>query len=138
MQGDRVIGALIGLAGAVSNSGKTERTDEIVREAFLQRKCAEKEDELIAEIRREKYTISPNCETCPNPCGNTSEYDMVKFYEADADVVEAKEQLILAMERKLSQQEEVPELIYHGISFLGYDLEWEAYERLTAELKNGK
>ena len=100
MQGDRVIGALIGLAGAVSNSGKTERTDEIVREAFLQRKCAEKEDELIAEIRREKYTISPNCETCPNPCGNTSEYDMVKFYEADADVVEAKEQLILAMERR--------------------------------------
>lgn len=138
MQGDRVIGALIGLAGAVSNNGKTERTDEIVREAFLQRKCAEKEDELIAEIRREKYTISPNCETCPNPCGNTSEYDMVKFYEADADVVEAKEQLILAMERKLSQQEKVPELIYRGISFLGYDLEREAYERLTAELKNGK
>ena len=38
----------------------------------------------------------------------------------------------------LAQQEEVPELIYRGISFLGYDLEWEAYERLTAELKNGK
>ena len=69
---------------------------------------------------------------------NYKSYDMVKFYEADADVVEAKEQLILAMERKLSQQEEVPELIYRGISFLEYDLEWEAYERLTAELKNGK
>ena len=27
MQGDRIISALIGLVGAVSNNGKTERTD---------------------------------------------------------------------------------------------------------------
>ena len=35
MQGDRIISALIGLVGAMSNNGKTERTDSVVREAFL-------------------------------------------------------------------------------------------------------
>ena len=40
------------------------------------------------------------------------------------------------MVRNFTVQEEVPELIYRGISFLGYDLEREAYERLTAELED--
>ena len=35
MQGDSIISALIGLVGAVSNNGKTEQTDSVIREAFL-------------------------------------------------------------------------------------------------------
>ena len=35
MQGDRIISALIDLVGAMSNNGITERTDSVVREAFL-------------------------------------------------------------------------------------------------------
>ena len=35
MQGDSIISALIGLVGAVSNNGKTEQTDRVIREAFL-------------------------------------------------------------------------------------------------------
>lgn len=35
MQGDRIISALIGLVGAVSNNGKTKQTDSVIREAFL-------------------------------------------------------------------------------------------------------
>ena len=35
MTGDKVISALIGLVGAVSNNGRTEQTDEVIREAFL-------------------------------------------------------------------------------------------------------
>ena len=37
MTGDRIISALIGLVGAVSNNGKTEQTDVVVREALLHR-----------------------------------------------------------------------------------------------------
>ena len=33
MQGDSIISALIGLVGAVSNNGKTEQTDSVIREA---------------------------------------------------------------------------------------------------------
>ena len=35
MQGDRIISALIGLVGAMSNNGKTERTDSVVRDCLL-------------------------------------------------------------------------------------------------------
>ncbi len=34
MQGDSIISALIGLVGAVSNNGKTEQTDSVIREAL--------------------------------------------------------------------------------------------------------
>ena len=37
MTGGRIISALIGLVGAVSNNGKNEQTDAVVREALLHR-----------------------------------------------------------------------------------------------------
>ena len=46
MQGDRIISALIGLVGAVSNNGKTERTDSVVREAFLRLTDGDNEEEI--------------------------------------------------------------------------------------------
>ena len=36
MQGEQMISALIGLVGAVSNNGRTEHTDGVIRRAFLQ------------------------------------------------------------------------------------------------------
>ena len=138
MQGDKITGALIGLSGAVSNNGKTEHTDEIVREALLERKNGEREEELLQKIREEKYRISPNCATCQNPCGNTSDYDMTKFYQAEEEILSAKERLLEAMEqslKNLTEKEEISELVYRGLSFLGYDLEREAYERLIVQLK---
>lgn len=49
MQGDRIISALIGLVGAVSNNGKTERTDSVVREAFLRLTDGDSEEETVQE-----------------------------------------------------------------------------------------
>ena len=34
MQGEQMISALIGLVGAVSNNGRTEHTDGVIRRAF--------------------------------------------------------------------------------------------------------
>lgn len=53
MQGDRIISALIGLVGAVSNNGKTERTDSVVREAFLRLTDGDSE-ETVQKIHAEK------------------------------------------------------------------------------------
>jgi hypothetical protein len=103
MNNKRILSALIGLAGAVGNNGKTEHTDAIVRAALL----AVDSDAQIELIHREKYAISPNCETCQFPCGNTSDYDMEKFDQA----------------------------VYKAISYLGYDLNQESYEILLEELK---
>ena len=80
MQGDRIISALIGLVGAMSNNGKTERTDSVVREAFLRLTDGDSEEETVQKIHAEKFAIAPDCTNCLNPCGNTSDYDMAQFY----------------------------------------------------------
>ena len=50
MQGEKVISALIGLTGAVANNGKTEHTDQVVREAVLQLSDSSREAELVEKI----------------------------------------------------------------------------------------
>ena len=130
MQGDRIISALIGLVGAVSNNGKTKQTDSVIREAFLRLTDAGSEEEMVEKIHAEKFTIAPDCATCLNPCGNTSDYDMAQFYAADEEVFAAKRNLIEAIRKKLSTAEEVPETVYQGIAYLGYDLEPESYAQI--------
>ena len=134
MQGDRIISALIGLVGAVSNNGKTNQTDSVIREAFLRLTDAGSEEETVEKIHREKFIIAPDCATCQNPCGNTSDYDMVQFYEADAKIIAAKRDLIETIRQKLSSSETVPEAVYRGIAYLGYDLEPEAYAQIQSEI----
>ena len=130
MQGDRIIGALIGLVGAVSNNGKTEQTDGVIREAFLRLTDGDSEEETVQKIHEEKFIIAPDCATCLNPCGNTSDYDMVQFYAADAKIITAKKNLVEAIREKLSASETVPEAVYQGIVYLGYDLESEVYAQI--------
>ena len=72
MQGDSIISALIGLVGAVSNNGKTEQTDSVIREAFLCLTDAGSEEEMVQKIHAEKFIIAPDCATCLNPCGSTT------------------------------------------------------------------
>lgn len=134
MQGDRIISALIGLVGAVSNNGKTDQTDNVIREAFLRLTDAGSEEETVEKIHTEKFTIAPDCANCLNPCGNTSDYDMAQLYGADAKIVAAKRDLIEAIRQKLSSQETVPETVYRGIAYLGYDLEPEAYAQIQSEI----
>ena len=79
MQGEQMISALIGLVGAVSNNGRTEQTDGVIRKAFSQIRNGGNEQEIVEEVHREKFAISPDCAVCKNPCGNTSDYDMDRF-----------------------------------------------------------
>ena len=134
MQGDSIISALIGLVGAVSNNGKTEQTDSVIREAFLRLKDADSEEEMVQKIHAEKFIIAPDCATCLNPCGNTSDYDMAQFYATDANVIVAKRNLIEAICKKMSLSENVPEDVYRGIAYLGYDLEPEAYTQIQQKI----
>ena len=134
MQGDSIISALIGLVGAVSNNGRTEQTDSVIREAFLRLKDADSEEEMVQKIHAEKFSIAPDCATCLNPCGNTSDYDMAQFYAADAKVISAKRDLVETVCKKLGSSENVPEDVYQGIAYLGYDLEPEAYAQIQQKI----
>ncbi len=134
MQGDGIISALIGLVGAVSNNGKTEQTDSVIRKAFLCLTDAGNEEEMVQKIHAEKFSIAPDCATCLNPCGNTSDYDMAQFYAADAKVISAKRDLVETVCKKLGSSENVPEDVYQGIAYLGYDLEPEAYTQIQQKI----
>lgn len=125
MQGDNIISALIGLVGAVSNNGKTEQTDQ------------DSEKVMVQKIHEEKFHIAPDCATCLNPCGNTSDYDMTQYYAADVEIIEAKQHLIQAIRNRLmssTPESDIPETVYRGIAYLGYALEPEAYEKIVQEL----
>lgn len=119
MQGDSIISALIGLVGAVSNNGKTEQTDRVIREAFLCLKDAGSEEEMVQKIHAEKFIIAPDCATCLNPCGNTSDYDMTQFYAADAKIISAKLDLIEAICKKWVRRKMSRKMSIKGLPILG-------------------
>ncbi len=140
MQGEQMISALIGLVGAVSNNGKTEQTDGVIRKAFSQIRNGGNEQEIVEAVHREKFAISPDCAVCKNPCGNTSDYDMERFHEADEPIQKRKLELIKSIGDYLEfvQEEKLPDRIYQGIAYLGYDLEENAYVELITQINNEK
>lgn len=137
MQGEQVISALIGLVGAISNNGKTEQTDGVIRKAFLQIRNGGNEKEIVEEVHREKFAISPDCVACKNPCGNTSDYDMDRFHEASESIQNRKLELIKSIGDYLEfvQEEKLPDQIYQGIAYWGYDLEESAYVELIRQIR---
>lgn len=128
----KTLSALVGLAGAVSNNGKTDNTDTIVRQALLRINTEDGSE----QIHREKFKISPSCETCPSPCGNTSDYPMEKFAVSSADQQAIREQVLEELQRiAAAENGALPEIVYRAIAYIGYDLEKEAYERLLEDMK---
>ena len=102
MEEDKIISALIGLVGACNNNPKTEKTDLLVIKALAFPALWPKVDNetirtLIEEIYTEKYTVAPGCAACQMPCGNTSDYDMNRIYDAEANLRELKFKILSAL-----------------------------------------
>lgn len=129
-----ILSALIGLAGAVANNGKTEDTDLIVKKALL---CGE-DLSLVDAIHKEKFRISPNCETCQTPCGNTSDYPLEKYEQWTKEQKLLKERVInelISVISNLADDIELPDFAYKVISYVGYDLQESSYLKLLEEMK---
>lgn len=86
---NKIIGAVIGLLGAVGNHQKTEDTDSVIIKALAfcregnESFSREKEDEIYQMVVKEKNIISPGCSSCSTPCGNTSEFDLQQMEKFD-------------------------------------------------------
>lgn len=135
---EKIISALIGLVGAVSNNGKTAETDNVIKNALINIKDGKDEDSVVDMIHKEKFTIAPDCATCLNPCGNTSDYDIEKLKNAPDDVRNAKLNLINALceMAESSKDDMLPDDAYRGIAYLGYDLTVESYDEITDKIKS--
>lgn len=138
MEDSKIISALIGLVGACNNNPKTENTDRVIIKSLafpLTQPTAKEEifQALIEEIYTEKYTVAPGCAVCQTPCGNTSDYDMSRIYEAEADIRELKLKMIAALQElaaDLCRYQEADalsvdsmEIFYKVLSYISFDME---------------
>ncbi len=146
MQKDQIISALIGLVGACSIHPKTDNTDRLILKALAQ-SCADDAGTaaLVVEIHAEKHRVAPGCALCAMPCGNTSDYDMCRIYNACDPIREMKLQIIAQLRETAvalqSRQTSAPftgqsmDVFYKALSYLSYDMEPETLRGLLEEIR---
>jgi hypothetical protein len=129
---EQIFGALIGLAGAATQNGKTEDTDEIIRQALT----AVPSEKVLELIHGEKAKIAPNCATCAYPCGNTSDYDMSRIQSNPEEVRKQKERIMAELKSLATRTTgELPDSVYTALCYLSYDLSADSYEELLEEMR---
>lgn len=137
---DKIIGALVGLAGACNNNPKTENTDAVVIKALAfpllnPQANTDALQEMTEEIYLEKYAVAPGCAACQSPCGNTSDYNMIRIYNAEDSIRSLKLQLLSELQNlawdlyrndktNLLPQESM-ELFYKVLIYISFDMEKE-------------
>lgn len=148
---DELTGALIGLAKSCQNNEKTENTDRIIIEGLSSTITnaaipPETLREMIQAVHEEKARIVPDCSSCMNPCGNTSDYDMKELQNAPEDIRSLKSLILLVIRtmaayayRALVLGYTDPDInlfFYKALSMISYDLEIE--DLLPVVLEAGK
>ena len=151
MREDRIISALIGLVGACNNNPKTAGTDRLVIKALaFPLLCPEYDEkalqQMIDDIYAEKNSVAPGCAVCAAPCGNTSDYDMRRIYEADDAICKVKLQILekiqnLAVYACNNQGTEIipyadNEFFYKALSYISYDMDEAVFLGLLDEIEN--
>ncbi len=100
-QRDALLGVLVGLARSTFSEPKTEDTDRILAAGLrLAADPAAAQEALLRMTKiaaSEKLRVAPNCATCAMPCGNTSNYDLARLWDAPAEICALKVQLLTAV-----------------------------------------
>ena len=139
MQGEVIISALIGLAGACNNNPKTEKTDRVLLKALATNGDEAAQKEVLNGIRAEKNAVAPDCAVCSNPCGNTSDYDMARLYAAAEEIRETKLQILSALRQTAAMLLNAPEteidLFYKALLYVGSDLDVGTLRTLLEETR---
>ena len=151
MREDKIISVLIGLVGACNNNPKTADTDSLVIKALaFPLFCPEYDDKalqgIVNDIYSEKNSIAPGCAACTTPCGNTSDYDMRRIYEADDIIRNVKLQILEKLQmlaayvcrnhdsRIVSYTDKG--FFYKALSYVSYDVDEAELIGLLNELEN--
>ena len=151
MEEDKIISALIGLVGACNNNPKTDNTDHLLFKALaFSMVWPEADDEtiqaLMEEIYTEKYTVAPGCAACQMPCGNTSDYDMNRIYDAGADIRDLKIKIISALKdlaadiysgkRMDALPEKSVDFFYKALVYISLDMESDGLLTFWSEVQS--
>lgn len=142
---DRIISVLIGLVRACNNNPKTSDTDSLVIKALaFPLLCPTYDDKAISkiidEIYAEKNSVAPGCAVCTAPCGNTSDYDMRRIYEADDAVRKVKLQILEKLQELAAYACRNCEIdsgfFYKALSYVSYDMDEAELLELLNEAEN--
>lgn len=142
MKQEEVLGALIGLTGAISNNGKTADTDRIVAGALT----GDDYEKSIRELHEEKNRIAPDCATCKTPCGSTADCDMRHFWECEEPVKRHKQEILeqlreiavdyLSRMNRATEDSGLPDACYRAIGSLGWPMDESACQKVLLELQS--
>ena len=142
MKQEEVLGALVGLTGAISNNGKTVDTDRIVARALNSYDY----EMTTREIHEEKNRIAPDCSTCKTPCGSTADCDMRRFWECEEPVKRHKQEILeqlreiatdyLSRMDGTAENSALPDACYRAIGNLGWPMDESACQKVLLELQS--
>ena len=135
---DELTGALVGLAKAAGNAGRTKESDELMLDGLFT--CITNvnfDDEsikvLIDRVDRVKESFTPGCAGCISRCGNADNMDMAALWSADEDIRSLKSLLLLGLRGMAAyayhahalgyDDDEVTEWFYKGLTAVGSDLD---------------
>src|SRR5574344_1241791 len=148
---DELTGALIGLARAAEQNGKTEKATRLILEGLFTTITNVNFNEetlhiLINRVVAEKNVIALSCESCNSRCGNTDIYDMQKIWTAQVDVRSLKSLILFGIRGIAAyayhalmlgyQNEEVNNFFYKALYSLAED--WGKDELLPIVMETGK
>lgn len=148
---DELTGALIGLARACANNGKSEKTDRLILEGlFATLTNVNFDDEMLQKIidnvNEEKANIVPGCAVCTERCGSTDNYDVSRIWKADEDIRSLKSLILFGIRGMAAyayhaavlgyKNEEVQEFLYKALCVLAED--WGMEELLPVVMETGK
>ncbi len=135
---DDLTGALVGLAKAVGNSGRTAKSDKLILDGLFMCITNVNFDNgsiqaLTDEINQEKAALSPNCSGCASRCGSTDNLDMNVLWNDNEDIRSLKTLLLLGMRGMAAYayhayvlgytDDEVTEWFYKGLTAIGSELD---------------
>ncbi len=135
---DELTGALVGLAKAAGNSGRTKAADQLILDGLFT--CItnvnfddESIQKLIGRVNHEKEMLVPDCAACISKCGNTDNMNMTSLWSADEDIRSLKSLLLLGLRGMAAyayhahvlgyDDDEVTEWFYKGLAAIGSDLD---------------
>lgn len=159
MREGKIISALIGLVGACNNNPKTADTDSLVIKALAFPLLYPGYDDkalrkIVDDVHSEKNSVAPGCAECTAPCGNTSDYDMRRIYQADDEIRTLKLQILDKLQKLAAyacrNQESVrilytdSEFFYKALSYVSYDMDeadllalLDEAEKIEHDIKSG-
>lgn len=95
----------------------------------------EQQEELLRQIRAEKFRLVPDCSVCPNPCGRHDDYNMQELWSAHEHIRSHKLHLLsLLQTAAIRHPEQTPRLI-PALFQIGEDIDCDALLPYAAEIK---